>query len=86
MGSVDCIVSGLPWAAFPAALQVKILDEMMLVLKPGGKFVTFAYLHGLPLPPARKFRALLPRYFTSVGKSPVVWLNLPPAFVYRCRR
>ena len=83
---VDCIISGLPWAAFPVSLQVKILDEMMRVLKPGGMFVTFAYVHGVPLPPARKFKALLPRYFTSVSKSPVVWLNLPPAFVYRCRR
>ena len=86
IGLVDCIISGLPWAAFPVSLQVKILDEMMRVLKPGGKFVTFAYVHGLPLPPARRFKALLPQYFTSISKSRVVWRNLPPAFVYRCRR
>jgi phospholipid N-methyltransferase len=84
--SVDCIVSGLPWATFPAALQVRCLDEMMRVLKPGGRFVTFAYVHGLALPPAKRFAGLLPSYFTSVSKSPVVWLNVPPAFVYRCRR
>jgi len=82
----DCIVSGLPWAVFPQNLQVAILDEMMKVLKPGGTFVTFAYVHGLTLPPGKRFAALLREYFTTVSKSPVVWRNVPPAFVYRCRR
>jgi phospholipid N-methyltransferase len=86
MRSVDCIVSGLPWAAFPESLQTECLDEMMQVLKPGGRFVTFAYVHGLALARGKKFASLLPNYFTTVVKSRVVWLNLPPAFVYRCRR
>jgi phosphatidylethanolamine/phosphatidyl-N-methylethanolamine N-methyltransferase len=86
MPLVDCIVSGLPWAAFSESMQLQFLDEMMRVLKPGGRFVTFAYMHGLALPPAKRFAGLLPNYFTSVSKSPVVWMNVPPAFVYRCRR
>ena len=86
MPSVDCIVSGLPWAAFSESMQLQFLNEMMRVLKPGGRFVTFAYMHGLALPPAKRFAGLLPNYFTSVLKSPVVWMNVPPAFVYRCRR
>jgi phospholipid N-methyltransferase len=84
--TVDCIVSGLPWAAFPAPMQAEYLDEMMRVLKPGGRFVTFTYLHGLALPRARAFARLLGGHFTSVLKTSVVWLNVPPAFVYRCRR
>jgi phospholipid N-methyltransferase len=86
IASVDAIVCGLPWAVFPESLQLACLDEMMRVLKPGGHFVSFAYVQGLMLTPAKKFANLLPRYFSSVKKSPVVWLNLPPAFVYRCRR
>lgn len=86
METVDSVICGLPWAAFPEAMQVSFLDEMMRVLKPNGRFVTFAYIHGLPLPAAQRFAALLPHYFTDVSKSPVVWLNVPPAFVYRCRR
>jgi phosphatidylethanolamine/phosphatidyl-N-methylethanolamine N-methyltransferase len=86
MQSVDCIVSGLPWATFSESLQVQCLDEMMRVLKPGGRFVTFAYVHSLALAGARRFAGLLPDYFKTVAKSPVVWLNVPPAFVYRCRR
>jgi phosphatidylethanolamine/phosphatidyl-N-methylethanolamine N-methyltransferase len=84
--SVDCIVSGLPWITFSELLQAQCLDEMMRVLKPGGRFVTFSYVHSQPLPGARRFARLLPNYFRTVSKSPVVWLNFPPAFVYRCRR
>jgi phosphatidylethanolamine/phosphatidyl-N-methylethanolamine N-methyltransferase len=83
---VDCIVSGLPWASFQESMQVEFLDEMMRVLKPGGKFVTFAYVHGLFLPPGRRFSKILPKYFSSITKSPVVWNNFPPAFVYSCTR
>jgi phospholipid N-methyltransferase len=83
---VDCIVCGLPWAAFTDELQTRILDQMMEVMSPRGQFVTFAYLQGLLVPPGRRFARLLPRYFAQVSKSRTVWLNLPPAFVYRCRR
>jgi phosphatidylethanolamine/phosphatidyl-N-methylethanolamine N-methyltransferase len=86
MGSVDCIVCGLPWASFSEALQHRILDQMMAIMNPEGQFVTFAYLQGLLLPPGRRFARLLPRYFRHVSKSRIVWLNLPPAFVYQCRR
>ncbi|HYR91411.1 MAG TPA: methyltransferase domain-containing protein [Terriglobia bacterium] len=84
--SVDCIVSSLPWAAFSESTQVELLDATMTVLKPHGKFVTFAYLHGLTLSPGKRFAELLPRYFRRVSKSSVVWMNIPPAFVYRCTR
>ncbi len=86
IAKVDCIVCGLPWASFPESLQTRILDQMMRVMSPDGQFVTFAYLQGLLLPPGRRFAALLPRYFSHVSRSRTVWLNLPPAFVYQCRR
>jgi phospholipid N-methyltransferase len=87
MQSVDCIVSGVPWAVFSESLQVQCLNEMMRVLKPDGRFVTFTYLHSQTfLAGARRFSSLLSGYFEAVSKSPVVWLNIPPAYVYRCRR
>jgi phospholipid N-methyltransferase len=82
----DCIVCGLPWAAFSEDLQKRLLDSMMTVLQPGGQFVTFAYLHGLPLPAGRRFAKRLPKYFREVSRSRTVWMNFPPALVYRCRR
>ena len=84
--SVDCIISGLPWATFPEVMQVKFLEEMMRVLRLGGDFVTFTYLHSLALPMSKRFANLLPKYFNRVSKSGVVWRNVPPALVYRCRR
>ena len=86
MDSVDCIVSGLPWATFSEATQVKFLEEMMRVLRPGGAFVTFSYVHSLALPMSKRFRNHLHKYFASVSRSQVVWRNVPPALVYRCRR
>jgi len=83
---VDALVSGLPWAAFPAALQDEILTAIMGALRPGGRFVTFAYLQGLALPAGRRFRQRLEGHFPEVGTSPVVWRNVPPALVYRCRK
>jgi len=83
---VDCVISGLPWAFFPKSMQISILDQLMLVLNPGGRFVTFEYLQSVALPAQRSFAALLPIYFSSVSKSSIVWLNFPPAFVFRCRR
>ncbi len=84
IGQVDCIISGLPWAAFPETLQRSILDASINILKPGGKFVTFAYLQGLMLPAGGRFKKLLNEYFHVVDKSRTVWMNVPPAFVYRC--
>jgi len=86
MRSVDCIVSGLPWATFPESLQLDCLNEMARVLRPGGRFSTFTYVHSQALSGSKRFASLLRDYFTTVTRSPVVWLNLPPAFVYRCRR
>jgi phosphatidylethanolamine/phosphatidyl-N-methylethanolamine N-methyltransferase len=83
---LDAVVSGLPWASFSEGLQVSCLDSMAQVLKPGGQFATFAYLQGLLLPAAKRFRKQLENYFSKVTISPTVWLNLPPAFVYRCVR
>jgi phospholipid N-methyltransferase len=85
--SVDCIVSGLPWIMFPERLQVQCLDEMMRVLEPGARFVTFSYVHSQPiLAGAKRFSRLLPAYFKTVSRSPIVWRNFPPAFIYRCVR
>jgi phospholipid N-methyltransferase len=84
--TVDCIICGLPWALFSDDLQTELLDAMMTVLRPGGQFVTFAYLQGLLLPAAQRFKRRLEAYFAEVSTSRIVWFNLPPAFTYQCRR
>ncbi len=86
MQQVDAIVCGLPWASFPKSLQTEAIDAMFEMLKPGGQFATFAYWQGMLLPAARRLSESLHERFTSVQRSPTVWRNMPPAFVYRCIR
>ena len=83
---VDCIVCGLPWAAFDDGLQDRLLQATLDVLREGGKFVTFAYLQGLLMRSGKRFKQKLNANFSRVTRSRVVWWNLPPAFVYRCER
>ena len=83
---IDAVVCGLPWAAFSDSDQTAYLDAMMSVLRSGGQFATFAYLQGLLLPAGRRFRGQLRKHFSEVTQSKTQWLNLPPAFIYRCRK
>lgn len=78
----DCIICGLPWASFSDDLQNELLDTVIDVLKPGGKFLTLAYLQGLLLPAGIRFKKKLSSRFDKVSKTRTIWLNLPPGFVY----
>ena len=86
LGPVDAILSGIPWASLPAGLQPEILDGAVRSLRPGGVFVTFAYVPGLLLPAAQKLRTQLKARFARVQVSRVIWRNVPPAFTYICHR
>ena len=82
----DRIICGLPWACFPEEMQDQLLDTISDILEPGGRFLTFAYVHGLFLPAGRRFRKCLSYRFQSVAATRIVWQNLPPAFVYCAER
>ncbi|SEF27466.1 Phospholipid N-methyltransferase [Amycolatopsis pretoriensis] len=83
LDGVDVVVSGLPWTAMTADRQGRILDAVTAALAPNGRFTTFAYAHAAWTPLARRFAASLRSRFAVVERTPVVWGNLPPAFVYR---
>lgn len=82
----DCIISSLPWAGFDKDLQESILQQIVDVLEPGGEFLTFAYLHNVFFPTARLFHHMLYHKFRRVTTTKIVWKNVPPAFVYYCRK
>jgi phospholipid N-methyltransferase len=84
VGGVDAVISGLPWACFPEEMQRKTLREIRRALRPGGRFSTYAYAHAAWLSGGRKFRRELKRVFDKCEILPIVWRNLPPAFIYRC--
>ena len=83
---VNCVVSGLAWANMSPQTQNQILQAVLDSLTPSGQFVAFAYAHAVWMPTSRRFRRQLMEHFEWVETTPIVWRNLPPAFVYRCWR
>jgi len=82
----DCIISGLAWGNMLPATQNRIFNAVLSSLAPGGLFTTFAYVHALWLPTSLRFRRRLHQEFSRIETTPIVWGNLPPAFIYRCWR
>ena len=82
--SADCIISGLAWGNMSSRLQDRIFRAVLKTLAPTGRFVGFAYAHARWFPATQRFRNSLERYFDRVEVTPIVWRNLPPAYVYRC--
>ncbi len=77
LAEVDVIISGLPFAVFPDWLRTAILDTIYESLSPGGVFVTFQYSLQLKSELEQRFGDI------DIGFTP---LNIPPAFVYTCRK
>jgi phosphatidylethanolamine/phosphatidyl-N-methylethanolamine N-methyltransferase len=84
-GQADYIFSGLPWGSMPAEVADGILESIFASLAPGGTFVSFSYVHSRMLPGIRRFRKRVTEHFGSVTTSAIVWNNVPPAVVIRCR-
>jgi phospholipid N-methyltransferase len=79
----DVIISGLPWTRFPEELQDEILQATWDVLRPGGRFVTFAYATSPWVPSGRRFfKKKLPKRFPRLKVSKPIWQNLPPCLVF----
>lgn len=76
LDKVDVIVSGLPFANFPAQQRAAILDQVQSVLAPDGIFVTFQY--------SLQLKAELQARFSWV-ETDFTLFNIPPAFIYTCR-
>lgn len=74
---LDAIISGLPFFNFPQEIRDEIINEIMHSLKPGGLFVAFQY--------SLQMKQQLSEYF-DIETIQFVPLNLPPAFVYICRK
>lgn len=78
VGSVDCIVSGLPILCFSRPKKRAVLEGAFSLLRPRGFYQQFTYF-GRP-PVGARLLGELGLAASRVGIAP---LNLPPAFVYR---
>ena len=74
---VDYVISGLPLVVLPKEKVEAILDQVLKNLKKDGQFVQFQY----SLTSRKKFKKM----FSKVRVC-FTLLNIPPAFVYICRK
>lgn len=81
MRPVDHILSGLPFASLPSAVTRQILQGITNVLRPGGTFTTFQYVHAYTLPSAGSFRRDMSERLGSAPDIRLVLRNFPPALV-----
>lgn len=81
MAPVDHIISGLPFATLPMDMTRRILDGIEHVLRPGGTFTTFQYLHGYGLKPGRTFRRQMSERMGGPAHRRLVVKNFPLAFI-----
>jgi phosphatidylethanolamine/phosphatidyl-N-methylethanolamine N-methyltransferase len=86
---VDAVVSSLALGFMPRWQRDTFLHEVGSLLDETGVFTQYQYLHGLQFQNRHLSRlnlvSLLHRHFSSVTRT-VVWRNLPPAFVFVCRK
>lgn len=74
----QAIVSGLPLLAMGSRAQIGVLRACFEILRPGGHLYQFTYHWRCPVP-----QAILNRLGLIAHPIGNVWLNLPPASVYR---
>jgi len=75
--NLDCILSGLPFFNFPQQLRNELMEQIISSLKPGGLFIAFQY--------SKQMKKQLSDLFEIERVHYVPW-NIPPAFVYVCRK
>jgi len=82
-GTVDCVITSVPYLLFTPTMQERGLDEVLAVLRPGGTFTMLTYCIEEVMAKARRWRGFLEKRFQNVQRSQWVIQNTPPAFVYR---
>jgi phosphatidylethanolamine/phosphatidyl-N-methylethanolamine N-methyltransferase len=80
---ISTVVSSLPLLTRPERERIALLDEAFDLMGPDGDFIQFTY--GLVSPMPLKFSRRTAADYRGVVSQPV-WLNLPPARVWRYRR
>lgn len=78
VGKIHTVLSSLPIRNFKPEDQVAILKAMLKTLMPKGEILQYTYAPNCPIPAAR-----LGLKAECLGR---VWMNLPPAAVWRFRR
>jgi phospholipid N-methyltransferase len=86
---VDAIVSSLALGFFSDSERRALLESFVPLMDDNSVYTQYQYIQGLELTNGRfrrfNIQSLLRQYFYSV-QSNTVWRNIPPAFVFACRK
>jgi len=86
---VDAVVSSLGLGLMSDRQRRALLGGLLPFMDEDSVFTQYQYIHGLEFKDGRLHRfsvgSLLRQYFDSVERK-MVWRNLPPAFVFACRK
>lgn len=78
------IISGLPFATLPPAVQDRVVDGIVWSLRGReSDFRTFQYVHAYGMRAAKRFRALMEERFSGFERVGPIVRNVPPAYVLR---
>jgi phospholipid N-methyltransferase len=80
LGSVDCIISTLPWSLLKFDDLLK--NVVIPLLKDDGIFIQYMYTSSVLK--GDVLRPILDRYFSKIDFE-FVFFNIPPVLVYACR-
>ncbi|GLC87169.1 class I SAM-dependent methyltransferase [Lysinibacillus piscis] len=72
---IDYIVSGLPFTSLSPIVSASILQNIRTCMEDG-EFITFQY--------SLVRKSLIQQFFDRISHTKV-WMNIPPAYVLRCK-
>ncbi len=85
----DAIVSSLALGFFSDAGRRQLMDSLVAAMEDSSVYTQYQYVQGMEMHNGRfrrfSVRPLLGEYFGSV-QCKTVWRNIPPAFVFTCRK
>jgi len=86
---VDAVVSSLALGFFSDPERRALLESFVPLMDDNSVYTQYQYIQGLELKNGRfrryNIQSLLRQYFSSVQCN-TVWRNIPPAFVFACRK
>jgi phosphatidylethanolamine/phosphatidyl-N-methylethanolamine N-methyltransferase len=83
---VRAVISGLPFASLPPAVQDGIIRSFAALAGPGAEVRTFQYVHSFALPTTMRFLRRMQAVFGPHTRHAVVLRNIPPAVILRWAR
>ncbi|WP_377864059.1 class I SAM-dependent methyltransferase [Bacillus sp. R86525] len=74
---IDYVLSGLPFTSLPEGVSKRILNNVMEAIHENGEFITFQY--------SLVKKGFIQHFFPEITLKKV-WLNVPPAYVFSCKK